>query len=260
MAVLIKVDQAAKPAGVPGQAREDLATGVGVTLTAVGGPYLQYQWAIVSKPIDITVPAFASSLLGSPSANVTTLSPIDVAGTYLVEVAVDSGSGLGAGEDDVASITFYAGPTLASDPVLLPRRKMAAFERLQHNVPDALQPLGNTEGWSREWYRWFALLEHVWAGKGWASGRVSDVGVVARSFNLVTPVNVAAGPVYQVRFLTPAPDADYLPLVTSIVPAPGNNAAPTVDNVTVNGFDVHFVDETATPANSGFAFVVNLGE
>lgn len=159
MAVLIKVDQAAAPPGVPGQAREDLVTGVGVTLTAVGGPFLAYAWSIISKPIDISIPVEASSLLGSPTASTSTLSPIDVAGTYLVEVAVDSGSGLGALAGDIARITFYAGPTLAVAPTELPRREMAAFESTEHNVPDAIQPLGNTQGWSREWYRWFAAIK-----------------------------------------------------------------------------------------------------
>src|SRR5512143_3756882 len=158
MTVLIKVDQAAHPAGVPGQAREDLATGVGITLTAVGGPFLAYQWSIVSKPIDILTSTEASSLLASPTANISTLSPIDVAGTYLVQIAVDSGNGLGAGAGDVSRITFYAGPALAVDPSALPRRGMAAFESTEHNVPDAIQPLGNTEGWSREWYRRFAAI------------------------------------------------------------------------------------------------------
>lgn len=259
MAVLIKVDQAAAPPGVPGQAREDLATGVGVTLAAIGGPYLAYRWSVVSKPIDITVPVQASSLLGSPTAGTTTLSPIDVAGTYLVEVSVDSGSGIGAGAGDVSRITFYAGPTLSTNPALLPRRRMAAFESTEHNVPDAVSPLGNPQGWSREWYRWFALLEHTWAGKGWASGRVDGAGIVTRSFNLVSPVVVAAGPVYEVRFTVAAPDADYEPHVTSVVDVAGNNAFPVVESVTTAGFDVRFLDEVAAQVTSGFAFRVDLG-
>ena len=65
MAVQIKVDQVAAPAGVPGQAREDLALGVGVTLTAVGGPYLSYLWRIVDLPTNAAVTVRSAAVLAT---------------------------------------------------------------------------------------------------------------------------------------------------------------------------------------------------
>lgn len=165
-AVQIRVDQpgSGAPPGVTGQAREDLATGFPVTLTAVGGPYLGYQWSIVDKPLDIVAATQSGALLGSPTASTTSFGPIDTVGTYLVQIVVDSGSGLGATPDDIAQITFYAGVGLNSlnpDPEQLPRRQMAFRETTQHNVPDVVFPLGNPRGWAQEWERWFALLRRI---------------------------------------------------------------------------------------------------
>jgi hypothetical protein len=110
MAADIIINQTGKPAGVAGQSREDLDTGVDVTLSASGGPFLAYRWRIVSKPIDILIPVASAALLTTPDAASPLLSPVDLPDTYLVELAVDSGAGLGAREGDVARRTFYAGP------------------------------------------------------------------------------------------------------------------------------------------------------
>jgi hypothetical protein len=77
----------------------------------------------------------------------------------LIDLQVNQGFGLGAREDDRARITFYAGPALNSDPTKLPRRRLAAFETREHNVPDAVEPGGNENGWAREWERWFRAVE-----------------------------------------------------------------------------------------------------
>lgn len=161
MPVLIKVDQAAAPAGVAGQAREDLVTGVAVTLSAIGGPYSSYLWSIVDKPINSAYTARSAALLSAPAAAVTNISPIDVDGTYKVLLLVDSGSGLGASADDQAEMTFYAGPTLNVDPSKLPRREPAFRERTEHNVIDALDPGGNPRGWAKELGKWFRLLRRL---------------------------------------------------------------------------------------------------
>ena len=172
MAVAITVDQSGKPPGVAGKAREDLATGTGITLTSSGGPFLAYQWRIVHKPINIITPARSAALLASPSAPTTVLTPINISGTHLIELSVDSGAGLGASPGDIARISFYAGPTLAADPTQLPRRKPAAFEALEHNVNDALDPSGNPDGWAREWLRWFATVEALVPVRGWAAAKM----------------------------------------------------------------------------------------
>lgn len=166
MAVQIVINQSGKSAGVAGQAREDLDTGTAVLVAAVGGPFLAYQWSFQYRAINIVAGARATSLFATPTASSSLINPIDQPGTYLIQLAVDSGSGLGATEEDVATITFYAGPTLNADPTLLPRRIPAFRERLQHNVPDVIDPTGNTEGWSREWLRWFAYIETLAGGGG----------------------------------------------------------------------------------------------
>lgn len=130
MAVQIKIDQpgSGAPPGVAGVAREDLVIGFGVLLTAVGGPFGQYQWSIIDKAVNIAAGVQSAALLGAPAAAVSSLAPIDQVGTYLVQVVVDSGSGLGATPGDIASLTFYAGTVLNSlnpNPALLPRRQMA---------------------------------------------------------------------------------------------------------------------------------------
>lgn len=157
----IVINQSGKTAGVNGRAREDLDTGTAISVAAVGGPFLAYSWTFLSKAINIVAGVRATSLFATPNASSSLINPIDQPGTYLVQLAVDSGSGLGATEDDVVSITFYAGPALNADPTQLPRRIPAFGERRQHNVPDAIDPLGNVEGWSREWLRWFAYIKNL---------------------------------------------------------------------------------------------------
>jgi hypothetical protein len=166
----IVINQAAKPPGVPGQAREDLVTGTAVSVAAVGGPFLAYSWTFIAKAINITAGLRATSLFATPAASSSLINPVDQTGTYLIQLAVDSGSGLGATEADVATITFYAGPALNANPALLPRRIPAFRERLQHNVPDAIDAAGNQEGWSREELRWYAYITAPGFGAQGAQG------------------------------------------------------------------------------------------
>ncbi len=163
MAVQIIVNQTGKPAGVAGRAREDLALGVPVQLSAAGGPFLSYLWRVLWRPINILASTRATSALVTPTSANSLLSPIDGVGTYRVELAVDSGSGLGATAADLARITFYAGPTLSSDPRAFPRRFPAVGETTEHNVPDALDPLGNVDGWARERAKMDLILQTLMA-------------------------------------------------------------------------------------------------
>lgn len=162
MAIKIKIDQSGKPAGVAGVSREDLDLAVAVTLTATGGVGVTaYRWEIISAAPkdDLTGPSAA--VLTSTSTITTQLTP-DNRGTYLVELLVDQGYGLGARPDDRDRRTFYAGPTLNADQFQLPRRILADLEELEHNVADLVEPSGNTKGWSREWHRWFRILENLY--------------------------------------------------------------------------------------------------
>jgi len=160
MALQIKIDQGGKPAGIAGQAREDLDLATPVVLSAVGVSASAYKWTFVSRPPIDDLSGPSSAAFSAPSASSTNTTP-DNRGTYHVQLEVDQGFGLGARSEDRVRITFYAGPTL--NPVYneLPRRIPAPFERLEHNVPDAVEPGGNTEGWAREWERWFRYIESL---------------------------------------------------------------------------------------------------
>ncbi len=160
-AVQIKIDQLGKPSGVPGRAREDLDLGVAVTLSAIGGPFLNQEWSFGWKAVDVVSATRSSAAFSSPNSGATLVSPIDIEGTYIVKVSVDSGDGIGANPGDNASITFYAGAALNTDPSAMPRRPIAAGETTEHNVPDAIDPGGNVDGWARERARWDAALRRL---------------------------------------------------------------------------------------------------
>lgn len=223
MAVTITVNQAAKPAGVAGQAREDIDVGTAVTLTANGGPFSAYQWTVLHKPIEVRTNVRATAVPGTPTNSSTTLNPIDVRGTYLVQVAVNSGSGIGATAADIARITFYAGipgdpyrGAPNADPRLLPRRLPAAGEKGEHNAPDAIDPTGNPDGWAKEFYRWERVWQDMYETKAWAAGRVGLTGAGAtlvRGYNVASVSRTAQGLVL-VTFTTALPNANYSVIAT----------------------------------------------
>jgi len=161
VAIQIRIDQTGKTGGVAGVAREDLDLSTAVTLTAIGGVSVtQYQWSIIYAPPNEAMTAASGSSLSAPGSSATTITP-DNRGTYLIELQVDQGYGLGARSSDRTRITFYAGPTLSADPASLPRRRISAFEMLEHNVPDDVDPEGNEDGWAREWEKWFRVIESM---------------------------------------------------------------------------------------------------
>lgn len=259
----IKIDQAGKPAGVAGVAREDLDSGTAVTLSAAGGSFLAYRWSIVSKPIDPAAETNSSAGLSTPTSSSTLCSPIDVPGTHLVELLVDSGRGLGATEQDAARITFYAGPPLAADARHRPRRRPAFAERREHNVADAHSPGGNPEGWAREMARVDASEEDAWLTKGWASGvvftGVGPIASVARGYNVFDVTWNLIDETYDVVFQEPLPDANYAVLVT---PAGSSGwVIPMVDSKSTDGCSIRFTDATAPGAKvtADFSFRVELG-
>ena len=257
MAVDIVLDQAAKPAGVAGVAREDLDVGVDVTAGAIGGPFSAYAWSLIDRPIDIIGASQATTVPTTPTASTTILSPVDVEGTYLLEVLVESGSGLGATAADVARITFYAGATLSTDPRLTPRRRPAFRETTEHNVADAVFAGGNPRGWAQEWERWFAALVKTSAAT-WASGRVTLTGggatlVGLRGFNAAV-VRTGVGVVDVTFPLLAAPNADY-----SVLGAARTTAGSTfLTSETTAGFTITRVDAAGAPADADFSFDVNV--
>ena len=259
MSVQIQIDQpgSGAPAGSPAQAREDLVLGFPVQLTAIGGPFLAYLWSLVDKTVDMAAGAQSLALLSAPTAAITQVTPIDIEGTYEAQVVVDSGFGLGALPEDVARITFYAGPTLnalAADPAELPRREPSFQETTEHNVPDAIFPLGNARGWAQERQRWQEVLKRIYAGKSWAWGRVtvpSGGPVSAVGFNLAGAVYVSAG-VVDVSFTRPLPNNQY-----AVIPnARGVGGQVYVDTETVNGFRLYHADPWGMLTDGDFSFEV----
>lgn len=152
--VQIKIDQSGKPPGLPGVAREDLDLSVDVVLSAVGGPFRAYRWTVVDQALEFQIDYLGTAAVVSPFASTTTLTPIDASGTYLVQLEIDSGLGLGATADDIVRITFYAGLPLATLPDELPQRIPATREYTEHNVPNPAYPLGNAIGWAYTIGRW----------------------------------------------------------------------------------------------------------
>lgn len=162
----IVVNQGALPPGVPGFAREDMSTGTDATVAVVGGPYLEQLWSWVDRPIDMAIPAQSSASFADPTAPTTNVSPVDLVGTYFLQVLVDQGFGLGARPEDASRLTFYAGdPAVPLNPVWddLPRRVPAFAEQREHNPQDdpIFGLLGNLRGWAQEWVRWFGVIARL---------------------------------------------------------------------------------------------------
>jgi hypothetical protein len=260
--VQILLSQAATPPGSPGEARDDFVTGTPVQATATGGPFAQYLWSFVSKAIDVEAGTRASSAFGSATSPTTSVDPIDVAGEYLIQVVVDSGSGLGATEDDVARIVFYAGDVgdtingpLNTDVAELPQRMPAFRETLEDNVPDAIDPSGNTEGWSRPWLKLKAVVNRMYQGKSWAWARVTMTGggaSVAAGFNtIVTRTGVGT---CHVQFTRNLPNANYAVIPT----ARGVGGSCTVSNELFDGFDLERADIGGSLVDADFTFELKV--
>lgn len=166
MPAQIFLSQAGKPVGTVGVARDDFALGVPVVAQVQGGPFIAQQWSFISKAIDVVTPATSAAAFSAPSGSSTNVTPIDLRGTYLIQCAVDSGQGLGATEDDIARIAFYAGPALNANPAQTPRRHPAFGERREFNAVDALFPGGNPIGWAYEMEKWFTVIENIISGGG----------------------------------------------------------------------------------------------
>jgi hypothetical protein len=147
----VTINQTGAATGVPGRAREDLALGVAVVLSATGGT--TFTWTLVDAPTDETVTLDSAASLSSTTGTTVSLNP-DYAGTYC---------GIVTDGTDTTAWSFYAGPTLAAanDPELFPRRIPSFMEGLAHNVPDSIDPGGNRKGWSREWRRWFRAIVNL---------------------------------------------------------------------------------------------------
>lgn len=266
MAVQILLAQSGQPAGSPGQARQDFVTGVAVQATAVGGPFSQYLWTFVSKAIDITAPARSSAAFSASTSATTGISPIDLAGEYLIQLSVDSGQGLGATENDVARIVFYAGTigggvsggVLNTDPAELPQRMPAFRETLEDNVADGIDASGNTEGWSRPWLKIKAVLDRMYLTKAWSWARVTQTGASASVLNGVNAVVTRTGVgTAHVQFSRNMPNGSYAVVLSARGVAGGASSF----NEAFNGFDVERADlgGALVDADWNFALFLNPG-
>ena len=69
--VQIVLNQAGRPPGVAGVAREDLVLATDVSASAVGGLYLSYLWSLIDKPVDVIAGVQSASVLTAATANTT---------------------------------------------------------------------------------------------------------------------------------------------------------------------------------------------
>lgn len=261
MAAGIKIDQLAAPPGVSGKAREDLVTGLDISFTATGGPFLSYLWQLVDKPIDIVGGVQSAAVLSAPTANVTLATPVDLPGTYLVQLLVDSGSGLGATEQDVATITAAAalpGSPFNADPTQLPRRQIAFRETTEHNVDDVVFPSGNPRGWAQERLRWDALLSSLFAGKDWSHARVGLTGggatIVGSALNVASVTRVGVG-VVDVLFTAAMPNGNFEVFGGARGPVGGMATSDLEANA---GFRIYRADPSGTLVDQPFNFCVKF--
>lgn len=128
-----------------------------VRLAAIG-PEGTVSWTVLDAPTDATVSNISAAKDRTGSGDTFLITP-EYAGTYY-----------GTATDGVTSVewSFYAGPALGpiSWGQYFPRRVPAFREQLAHNVPDAIDAQefgGNTDGWAREWRRWFAAINYLWS-------------------------------------------------------------------------------------------------
>lgn len=264
MAATVTIDQAGAPAGVAGEAREDLVTGVSVTLTAGGGPFLAYQWTLRAVAIDVLAETRSAAVLSAPTSSSTSLSPIDLPGNYSGRLTVDSGAGLGASTEDVFDFTFYAGVT--ADPLLgpvnadeeeLPAREPGFSERLEHDVPDLIDPAGNPEGWARTMARWFAVIRAIYARRAVAVGIVQLTGggaSVLRDVGLGTATRTAQG-VVTVTFAKAFSDALY---AAYALPIGATGGSCVVTSRSTTGCVVERGDPVGSAVDADFVLVAML--
>jgi hypothetical protein len=262
MALAIILNQAAKPPGVAGFAREDLVTGVNVGLSLAGGPYISQLWSIIDKPVDLSVPAISNASIAAPTAAATVVQNIDRKGTHLIQVLVNQGFGLGARPEDIARITFFAGPApLSATWNQLPRRVMAFLEKNEHNPQSdpVYGVVGNLRGWAQEWIRWFGVIERhdtEIASLQRAHAKVALPGGGPATFsgglNIASVTRTGLGIVHVV-FTTPLPTANYVVIPTA-QGATGGSCV--VLNELVGSFDIHRSDPFGAMADANFNFVV----
>lgn len=264
MAATVTIDQAGAPAGVAGEAREDLVTGVSVTLTAGGGPFTAYQWTLRSVAVDVLAETRSAAVLSAPTSSSTSLSPIDLPGNYAGRLTVDSGAGLGASPEDVFDFTFYAGVT--GDPLLgpvnadeeeLPAREPGFSERLEHNVADLIDPAGNTEGWARTMARWFAVVRALYSRRAVAVGIVQLTGAgasVLRDVGIGTATRTAQG-VVTVTFSKNFADALYAAFA---LPIGATGGSCVVTSRSTTGCVVERGDVTGSAVDANFVLVAML--
>lgn len=261
----IKIDQAGKPAGIPGVAREDLDLSVDVTLTAVGGPFKSYRWTVVNAAIDYSIDDLSNAAFVSPTNSTSILTPINVSGTYLVQLEIDSGSGLGATANDIVRITFYAGVPLTTNPDELPQRIPAPEETNEHNVPNPIYPTKSPIGWAYAVGRFmYGVVRRLYRVGGRAGVRVttSNVGptvTAVRNFYMSAPS--FNGTKYTCTIIPAMPNAFYGVQVTPHVSADyGVPKKWAVNVLSASQFEIYFYDNADAATGADFTATVVGGD
>lgn len=213
---LPKIDQAGKPAGVGGLSRDDLdlftAPGTEIQLSDVGGDALTWQWTLIDQPPG------ATASLTSPNAITTLLTGATVAGSYLVQLAVDGGLVPGSIRRIIAGIQLDT-PTWVVPPLNRPLRIPAKGETFEFNVESSPGSGANIRGWAQEIDHWFRTLIAYAFGVTAANDSVPVGGEPFFMLNFVGggASDAGSGVLNVTASFTPAHDLSNVPTPQTVV-------------------------------------------
>lgn len=152
---LPRIDQAGKSAGTGGQSRDDLdlytVPGTEIQFSDVGGDATSWQWKLIDQPPG------ATAYFSNPVAQSTNLVGATVAGSYLVQLAVDGGLVPGSIRRIIAGIQLSV-PSWVTPPLNRALRIPAKGETFEFNVESSPGVGPNARGWAQEMDHWFRTL------------------------------------------------------------------------------------------------------
>lgn len=226
MGALPKIDQAGKPAGVAGQSRDDLdlftVPGTEIQFADVGGTASSWQWTLIDQP-----PGAAASLT-TPTAVSTLLTNATVAGSYLVQLAVDGGGVPGTIQRVIAGIQLDT-PTWVIPPLNRPLRIPAKGETFEFNVESSPGSGANVRGWAQEIDHWFrTLVSFAFGVKAANDGTpVSSEAFFTLNFIGGGAVDAGSGVLDVSASFTPAHDLSNVPTPQTVVGIQSTQVDPT---------------------------------
>lgn len=164
----IVINQSGLPAGQPGISRRDIVTGTAVTLTNADDTGVRsWRWRLVEVPI-----GSATTLL-NPVQSSASFVP-DVAGSYLIELAVDEGRTGQVDRRIAAVLTDFGG--VSPTPLRIPAAREQA--EANWNYPNPAVP--NDDGWAPDLLELIGTAYVAIGSGGGGGGRepVTDTSII----------------------------------------------------------------------------------